>query len=155
MKTSAFLMLVLVVTRTATPQSVAPSAVQEISATDFCDLFRHPDHYTGQTVRTSATYVTDLEGGSFFDEACKKSESLPEATANAKFTRSTRGRNKLDKALGNNKLVPDLLKVTIVAVFVDEHAGDRVTACTHCSRYSLEVKEVIAAAKVRPASNPG
>jgi hypothetical protein len=118
---------------------------------NFCDLMRHPDQYEGKTVKVAATYVADLEQAMFCDGGCKKSESLPEVMANAKFAQNAGGYEKLSNILRKNKLVPRLARVSIVAVFIDEYAGNHVTAGR--SRYTLEVTEVLTAEKDKPPTS--
>jgi hypothetical protein len=146
-KVLAVLLLTLAGIQPARAQSTAATTPQTVEPVSFCDLMRHPDQYEGKTVKVTATYVADLEGASFFDEGCKKSESLPKVMANAKFTRNSDGTNKLTEFLRKKKLVPALASATIVAVFIDEYAGNRITGCSHCSRYTLEVTEVLAVEK--------
>jgi len=106
-------------------------------------------------VKVTATYVADLEGAIFFDDGCKRSDSLREVTANAKFAPSTSGYKKLSNVLRKNKLVPRLARVSIVAVFVDEYAGNRTTVIAGRSPYSLEVTKVLTAERVKPSSEAG
>lgn len=151
----AFLVLVLSGSQLTAAQNEVGAKEQPVETVDFCDLFRYPARYDGKTVKVTATYVADLERAIFLDDRCKKSESLPEVTANAKFTPSTSGYEKLSSILRKNKLVPRLARVSIVAVFVDEYSDNHITVIAGRSRYTLEVTQVLAAERMTPSSEVG
>jgi hypothetical protein len=124
----------------ATAHTRAPNPPKGVRGVDFCDLFRYPERYRGKTVETTAIYVADIEHVTFVNARC-----IPEARANAVFTDSTHGSKKIARALRHHKLRPALLTVTVVATFVDEYAGNVITF--RGTRYSLDVKKVVAATK--------
>lgn len=113
-------------------------SVESIETVSFCDLFQYPARYVGRTVKTTAVYVSDVERVAFVDMDCKS-----DAFANAVFSDSTRGTEKISKALRKHKLRPAPLMVTVVATFIDEYSGNLITV--RPSQYSLKVKEVISA----------
>jgi hypothetical protein len=146
--TVKFLVLLLFASQLTAGQKKARTKQQSAEKVEFCELFQHPARYRGDTVQTTAIYALDMEHATFFDSGC-----FTEAEANAIFTNRTRGTKKIDKALRNIKLRPALLKVTIVAVFVDEYAGNSITFRGH--RYTLRVTKVLAAQKMDLSSGGG
>ncbi len=87
---------------------------------DFCDLFRYPARCRCKTVETTAIYIVDIEHVAFFCARC-----IPEASANAAFTVSTRGTKNWEGSAA--QLRPALLTVTVIATFVDEYVGNMIT----------------------------
>ncbi len=153
-RTLAFLLLVLAGSPLGRAQTKPATAVQGYQAVDFCDLVRHADQYNGKTVKVTATYAGGLEGASFSDDACKKSETESEAqvTANAKFTGSSsetaEAFKKLSKFLDKNKT--HQAEVTMIAVFTDEFSSNRIKGGADFSRYTLQVKRLLAIEPVQP-----
>jgi len=149
-ETIAFLILILSGGRLAGAQDGTEVKEQSVETVDFCDLFRYPSRYDGRMVKVTATYVSDFESARFFDESCKKSESLPEVVANVKFTDKTGDYDKLSKILRKEKLVPRTARVSIMAVFDDEWSGDGAVPLAGRSRYTLKVMQVLAAERIFP-----
>jgi hypothetical protein len=154
-RTLAFLLLVLAGSTLAGAQSKVVTT-QEIETVDFCNLIRHPDQYDGKTVKVRAMYDGSLEGASFSDDNCKKSgaESEAEVTANARFTggstETAQAFKKLSKFLDKHRT--DQAKVTMIAVFRDEFFPNRITGGAFFSRYTLQVKQLLAVEPVKPSA---
>jgi len=151
----AFLVLVLSCSQFTGAQTGSAIKEQSVQTVDFCDLFRYPARYEGKTVKVTATYSVDMENAAFYDEGCRKSDAVSAFFANAKFS-SNSGDKKLWKILRRQKLAPRLARVSMLAVFVDEWAGGHSTICPGCSRYTLEVTQILTAEKIKqnsPTSN--
>lgn len=140
-------LLLLANQRVGIAQSRNSAEKSQVQVVDFCEMMNHPDSYHDKTVRVSAMYAANSEGAVFFDDNCKKSESQPNVVASAKFTGSReeikRSLKEIQKASNKKSGVPQVVRVTMIAVFRDNYAPTRSPVCLTCLRYALEVNHLL------------
>jgi hypothetical protein len=151
-KAIACLLLIIAVSPLAKAQDQAATGIQDYQTVEFCNLVRHPDQYDGKRVKVTATYVGHFHGASFYDDACKKSQSDPEVMANAKFkgddVESMQAFNKLSKFLDKYRI--DTARITMIAVFTDIKSTNMIIVCVGCYRFTLQVKQILAMERIKP-----
>jgi hypothetical protein len=151
-KVFAALLLVLSGFHCAAAQFRVPPA-QAIETVSFCDLIRHPDEYSGKTVRVAGRLGAGPEGAAFSDSACDKSETGRQTlTADAKFSGYDEGAvqawKKIDKFLKKHRTFE--AQVTVIALFSHlEHPEPLLEE----SSYRLDVKQVLAVKRISQAPN--